>query len=222
MTGDISSLDLHILVIGANPLEGRALKFIIEDLGFIHKALDAKDLRKSTHVSRVSAVVALTQDARFVDVVARAFEQTPIILMSKIGGTLPETHTLPENVHAVVDPDFPCEKLANLIPLVMEGLYIAPRRSTGRKTARTRPGDTEFDNIDAVAQEALLTMREMDVISMIATGSSNKEIARELNIAVNTVNVHVNSVIRKLRVSNRTQIAIWYTSQGQGQRVSTH
>ena len=40
-------------------------------------------------------------------------------------------------------------------------------------------------------------------------GASNKHIARELQIAEATVKVHVKSVLRKIRVKNRTQAAMW-------------
>jgi two-component system nitrate/nitrite response regulator NarL len=43
----------------------------------------------------------------------------------------------------------------------------------------------------------------------LTKGASNKHIARELNIAEATVKVHVKSLLRKIRVSNRTQAAMW-------------
>lgn len=219
------SLDRKILVVGANPLERRALRFIVEEMGFVFAATDIKDIQQDTEATQaadICAVVALVPNSGFANLLAEVFGSTPVIMLTKVNGGNPETYSLPDNIHAILDADFPCEKLANLIPLVMEGFYIAPSLAHRRAAHLPRNGDCEAAGLDSAAQKALLTTREMDVISRIATGSSNKEIARDLNIAVNTVNVHVNSVIRKLGVNNRTQIAIWYSTKVIGPSLSSH
>lgn len=59
---------------------------------------------------------------------------------------------------------------------------------------------------DSIAER--FTSRELDVLHLIADGYTNKEIARELSLAEITVKKHVQSVISKLGVSDRTQAAI--------------
>jgi two-component system, NarL family, nitrate/nitrite response regulator NarL len=54
---------------------------------------------------------------------------------------------------------------------------------------------------------AKLTRRELQIASLITSGLSNKEIARELQIEVSTVKNHVHNVFEKLRVRRRAQIA---------------
>jgi len=54
-----------------------------------------------------------------------------------------------------------------------------------------------------------LTERERDVMLLVAEGCSNKEIAGQLVIREVTVKAHVQSVLRKLRLNNRTQIAVY-------------
>jgi two-component system, NarL family, nitrate/nitrite response regulator NarL len=56
-----------------------------------------------------------------------------------------------------------------------------------------------------------LSIRERMILSHLMQGASNKHIARTLNIAEATVKVHVKSLLRKIRVNNRTQAAIWAT-----------
>jgi DNA-binding NarL/FixJ family response regulator len=53
-----------------------------------------------------------------------------------------------------------------------------------------------------------LTQREMDVVRLIAEGKTNAEIAQSLIISVGTVKVHVERIIGKLGVSDRTQAAV--------------
>jgi DNA-binding NarL/FixJ family response regulator len=57
-----------------------------------------------------------------------------------------------------------------------------------------------------IAQE--LTRRERDVLRLIALGQTNKEIAETLSLTVSTVKTHVEHVIDKLHVSDRTQAAV--------------
>ncbi len=55
--------------------------------------------------------------------------------------------------------------------------------------------------------ETLLSAREWEVLSLIAVGHSDKEIARELVLSQHTVKGHVRNVLRKLQVPNRTAAA---------------
>ncbi len=54
-----------------------------------------------------------------------------------------------------------------------------------------------------------LTAREKDVLRLIARGFAYKQVARKLNISIKTVESHVSSVLRKLQLSNRHELARW-------------
>ena len=54
-----------------------------------------------------------------------------------------------------------------------------------------------------------LTPREQEVLRQIARGYAYKQIARRLSISVKTVETHVSSVLRKLQLSNRHELARW-------------
>ena len=58
-----------------------------------------------------------------------------------------------------------------------------------------------------------LTPREMDILSHIAKGESNKHIAGELGIVDGTVKLHVRQVLRKLGVQTRVQAALLAVSE---------
>jgi len=55
----------------------------------------------------------------------------------------------------------------------------------------------------------LLSPREKLILRCLIEGDSNKSIARKMGIAEATVKVHVKAILRKIRVQNRTQAAIW-------------
>jgi DNA-binding NarL/FixJ family response regulator len=54
-----------------------------------------------------------------------------------------------------------------------------------------------------------LTSREKDVLRLIARGFAYKQVARKLDISIKTVETHVSSVLRKLQLSNRYELARW-------------
>jgi DNA-binding NarL/FixJ family response regulator len=53
-----------------------------------------------------------------------------------------------------------------------------------------------------------LTHREMQVLEGLTKGQSNKEIARDLDLAEPTIKLHVKTLYRKIDVNNRTQAAL--------------
>jgi DNA-binding NarL/FixJ family response regulator len=90
--------------------------------------------------------------------------------------------------------------------------------------ARVRDGDAVFSSrlagfvLDAFADAAppaadpeldQLTPREREVLRLIARGYAYKEVARDLGISAKTVESHVSSVLRKLQLSSRHQLARW-------------
>ena len=59
-----------------------------------------------------------------------------------------------------------------------------------------------------------LTPRETQVLRNLALGLSNKEIAKSLEISVETVKEHVQNIMRKIVVKDRTQAAVWAVRKG--------
>jgi DNA-binding NarL/FixJ family response regulator len=59
-----------------------------------------------------------------------------------------------------------------------------------------------------------LTKRELQVLRHVALGLSNREIGKSLSISVETVKEHVQNVLRKLQVNDRTQAAVWAVKRG--------
>ena len=74
-----------------------------------------------------------------------------------------------------------------------------------------------IDTVLAAAPPALgLSSRETEILHFLPRGYSNKLSARQLNITEGTVKVHLKEVLKKLKVTNRTQAAIWAFQRGIG------
>ena len=58
--------------------------------------------------------------------------------------------------------------------------------------------------------DGLLTEREQAVVSLVAEGLDNKEIAAQLYLSDGTVRNHISTILQKLGCKKRTQLAVWY------------
>ena len=82
---------------------------------------------------------------------------------------------------------------------------ISPLKTTRAKMRQTTDAD-ESDNP--------LTGREMQVLRHVSMGLSNREVGKALEISVETVKEHVQNILRKLNVNDRTQAAVWAVRGG--------
>ena len=60
----------------------------------------------------------------------------------------------------------------------------------------------------------LLSEQQKRILRYLVEGESNKMIARKIDIAEATVKVHIKAILRKIRVQNRTQAAVWAMNNG--------
>ena len=98
-----------------------------------------------------------------------------------------------------------CEVLLKTLDLVLLGETIFPARALC--SIRDKGPSFGIENAE------VLSSRELTIVRCLVDGDPNKVIARKLNIAEATVKVHVKAILRKIRVKNRTQAAVWGTSR---------
>jgi DNA-binding NarL/FixJ family response regulator len=112
--------------------------------------------------------------------------------------------------------DIPAQDLANAVRLAHKGIYqiepsiagklVGVLSNIGLSTSATGSTATSAQGI---ANQFDLTEREIDVLRLIATGATNKEIAKELVISEGTVKNHVSNILSRLALRDRTQAAIF-------------
>jgi DNA-binding NarL/FixJ family response regulator len=86
-----------------------------------------------------------------------------------------------------------------------EQIDAALRAVAAGLVVRPIGGAAGFDAIPERSLQNLLTPREIEVLSTIAYGLSNKAIARRLNISLHTVKFHIESLLRKLDAHSRAE-----------------
>ena len=68
---------------------------------------------------------------------------------------------------------------------------------------------TRMRSSSPIENESPLTNRETQVLRHVSMGLSNREVGKSLGISVETVKEHVQNILRKLDVNDRTQAAVW-------------
>ena len=101
-----------------------------------------------------------------------------------------------------------CERLVDAIRRVAGGENVWTREELRRVTGALATPRLSSDI------EVPLTQRESEVLRQLALGLTNKEIAMALSISYETVKEHVQHILRKIGVSDRTQAAVWAVRQG--------
>jgi DNA-binding NarL/FixJ family response regulator len=114
-----------------------------------------------------------------------------------------------------------CEVFIRSLDLVMMGETIFPPALmsfllNSERCEETGPRDEHKHTMVKAAApiSSPLSPRETLILRCLAEGDSNKCIARKIEIAEATVKVHIKAILRKIRVRNRTQAAIWGMSHG--------
>jgi DNA-binding NarL/FixJ family response regulator len=152
-------------------------------------------LESSDGLNAIKAIVAASGDSRIV--MLSTFDSTTYIARAISAGAhdyLLKTASRQELIDGVTNA-------ASGTPPPRSGEYRRMVRSMSDKTV---PEELEVP----------LTPRETQVLRLVSLGLSNQEIADPLAISIETVKEHVQNLLRKLSVGDRTQAAVWAIRHG--------
>jgi|SRR5438874_3104920 len=128
-----------------------------------------------------------------VGVIHEEFPDARIIVLTTYDGDENIYRALQGGARAYLLKDIPREEFLDDIRAVYQGQYCIPPAVAARLAQRIPAPE--------------LSARELEVLKLIVEGMSNKEIASALSITESTVKNHVNSILSKLNVKDRTQAA---------------
>lgn len=104
-----------------------------------------------------------------------------------------------------LDKDIKEEQLINAIRLAVSGVNLYDEQQIER--ARQWRDDT-------TAKWESLSLREREVLQLLADGQDNQSISTSLRISINTVEKHLKNLYKKLEVASRTEAVHWWVEQG--------
>jgi LuxR family transcriptional regulator, positive regulator of biofilm formation len=108
----------------------------------------------------------------------------------------------------------PIERVLKGVTMLLDGEVWIPQEVLVRAATR-REEETGF-----ILEQSRLTMREMEVLSLVSTGATNDQIAASLFISPHTVKTHMYNIFQKIGVENRLHAAMWASRHLRGRMPS--
>ena len=135
--------------------------------------------------------------------------ELPIIVISATDNPAHVRKVLELGAMGFIPKSSSTQQFNNVVNIVLSGGTHIP--ASFADSLRLHDAEVSIaDNADT--EEALLkrqlTVRQKEILAKLGEGKSNKQIARELLVSENTVKVHVSSILKVLKLDNRTQAGI--------------
>ena len=223
---------MKVLLVDDHPLILSALKTVIKGLGDHVTVVGAGSARAARETLQADADFDLVLldlnlgDADGFDVLVefRAnYPALPVVVVSASDRASDVIRAIDSGAMGFVPKRASNETLFEALHLVMSGGIYVPPMTMGSEPAAKPEGDTVpsvlrvlreqghdsgFPQNAAPLADIGLTPRQTEVLALLLKGHSNKLIARDLHLSVETVKDHVAAVLRALNVSSRTQAVL--------------
>lgn len=202
----------NILIVEDHALTRFALVASLKDEDFIGEILEAKDAYECYKILSENKTDVILMDLGLPGVdgitatkeIRKNYPDIKIIVITSHNEEKEVQKCMQAGINAYCSKDIKPDKLITLIKDVINGA-IWFDSSIARyilNMTKDAPKETKKESIYN------LTSKEMMVLNLLAEGNSNLDIAKKLNISVNTTKVHVCSILQKLSVDDRTQAAV--------------
>ncbi|MCA0176854.1 MAG: response regulator transcription factor [Proteobacteria bacterium] len=143
-----------------------------------------------------------------------AYPELPVVVMSRADRAEDVVQAIDLGAMGFLPKRLSTAALADALQLVLAGgIYVPPVDTAAAASAAAHapqaPRSGSVAPLDAIPYDKLgITPRQADVLAMLLQGRSNKDIARRLDLSVETVKDHVGAVLRALGVTSRTQAVL--------------
>ena len=147
------------------------------------------------------------------------FPQIKVIMITGYDDAEQVFHALRAGASAYCPKDITPEALIGIINIVQDGNYVVGEKTMNHdevlEWVEQKIGRFAGPLIsDSEEMFVPLSPREMEILEHVTRGLSNKEIAYKLGISHQTVKNHMTAILRKLRVDDRTQAAVYALRHG--------
>jgi DNA-binding NarL/FixJ family response regulator len=147
-----------------------------------------------------------------VERVVRAFPQAAVVLVSGVAQFQDIRQAVDAGARGFLPKTMSSKHFAQAIEMIMGGGTFLPA-DTLKKCGPSAVADSDAQG-EAVELATELTPRQQQVLAHLASGATNKEIGRHLDIAEVTVKLHIRQVLRKINARNRAEAVSIATRAG--------
>ena len=143
---------------------------------------------------------------------------TPVVMLTMSREDADLSAALRGGAQGYLLKDIEPEDLVPALEAALQGSNVVARELVGSlaRLVRSDAGPQNEARPRPAAPFAELTPRELEILGCIADGSSNKMIARDLQITDGTVKLHVKAILRKLGLRSRVEAAVRAVEHGLG------
>jgi DNA-binding NarL/FixJ family response regulator len=215
-TGTTGNVSTRVLVVDAQAVTRAGLRHLLEDFQDITVAGEATDgvqavsetMELGPQVVIMDALLPNGQSLEALRQIKQLNPDTRVLLLSSLDRDDYLYETLRAGADGYVLKDITANELAQAVRTIARGEVLVQPQIAGRLISRF--GKQAQGNF---AHETL-TAREQEVLSLLARGLRNKEIAARLIVSERTVNFHLANIYQKLNVSGRTEALSKALEQG--------
>ncbi len=208
-------MSLRLLVADCEEVTRAGLKAFLAgtDVAVVAEASSTQSAVDSVAGSKPDAVLlsAGLPDQGGLDALTRIKRQSPelpIVMLAPHRDTILMAGARNSGAAGVLLKSVSAESLVSALHTAVRGEQLWSRQELRRLAAVSTPWRYTAD------LDTPLTSRERDVLSGVTEGLTNQQIAARLGISYETVKEHVQHVIAKIGVSDRTQAAVWAVRNG--------
>jgi DNA-binding NarL/FixJ family response regulator len=142
--------------------------------------------------------------------IVRAAPDAPVVVVSAIDNRRDAVQAIDIGAMGYIPKTATQDEFIRLLKLVLDGGMVLPKGLTdGPRNAGS--AGSAAPRLPAKGQFAQLTRRQRQVLTLLAQGKSNIEIAKDLGVSDKTVRFYISAILKTLNVKNRTQAALLAT-----------
>lgn len=203
-----------VLIVEDHALIRFGLKTAFESKSFIEQIYEAASAEEAIEIVKNSHIDAVIMDLGLPNMngidatkeIKNINKDIKVIILTSHSTEQEVLDSIKAGASAYCSKDINPDRLADTILSVIEGAaWFDPKISDVVLKALSENNKKQSLNID---DSYNLTDREKEVLEYICEGLNNGEISKILDVSINTIKVHVSSIIQKLGVEDRTQVVV--------------
>ena len=209
---------LKVLIVDDHPVVRMGLKAALEPEDDVEVVGEADSAVEAMRVARESPPDVILMDVRMPEVdgieacriFRDQFPDTKVVMLTSYGEAEAVRASILAGASGYLLKNTGRADLLKAVRAVAAGESLLDPAVTARVLKELK----ELIEQERDRETEILSEREREVLSLVAAGKTNKEIAAELTISENTARNHVSRIMEKLGVSTRTKAATWWVQHG--------